>query len=210
MTESHSRPATALTYVPSGTPSVSGTSNGWPLLYHGMEHELTDPNQFYYSGDGAFYSAKIMRSMSMTSAQGSKTPVGDASGIVGGGGMALSGMTNAAALAAEVAFQDPTEAGEASAPSGGGGSNLFTLFDIWEWGQFFGGGGGGGLSRNQQVLQFRATRVGKHPLYPDIIGVQDMVGQASIRYIADEEGPAEEDEAETDAALQNIFEGRRP
>ena len=69
-------PPETITYDPSGTPSASGSANGWPFLYHGAEHESIDPNQYYYSGDGAFYSAQIMRSMSMTSAQGTSGPGG--------------------------------------------------------------------------------------------------------------------------------------
>ncbi len=73
---SASSPSTTYTYDPSGNPSMAGASSNWPFLYQGMEHESIDPNQFYYSGNGAYYSAQIMRSMSMTSAQGTSGPGG--------------------------------------------------------------------------------------------------------------------------------------
>jgi hypothetical protein len=82
----------AVTYCPSGNSSMSGVSqvtgsaNGRPFLYHGMEHESFDPTQFYYSGNGAYYSAQIMRSMSMTGAQGTNGPPGGP----GPGGASLS------------------------------------------------------------------------------------------------------------------------
>jgi hypothetical protein len=72
-----SSPAETVTYDPSGTPSASGSANGLPFLYHGMEHESVDPTQYYYSGNGAYYSAQIMRSMSMTGAQGTIAIVGE-------------------------------------------------------------------------------------------------------------------------------------
>jgi hypothetical protein len=34
-----------------------------------MEHEFTEPNQFYYGGDGQFYSAQIARSLSLSGAR---------------------------------------------------------------------------------------------------------------------------------------------
>jgi hypothetical protein len=187
---------TTYTYDPSGNPQMNGTASTWPFLYHGMEHEHIDATQYYYSGNGAYYSAQLMRSMSTTSAQGRKTPVGDASGIVGGGGdgMALSGMTNAAALAADVAFQDPTEAGGASGPSGGGGSSLLTLFEIWEWGQFFGGGGSPDYPPNYWTYQHRLHRRhgGRHPLYTQMIGVSTdlVVNQSGIRLVSAHGGPS--------------------
>ena len=73
---SASSPSTTYTYDPLGNPSIAGASSNWPFLYQGMEHESIDPNQFYYSGNGAYYSAQIMRSMSMTSAQGTSGPGG--------------------------------------------------------------------------------------------------------------------------------------
>jgi hypothetical protein len=73
---SASSPSTTYTYDPSGNPSMAGASTNWPFLYQGMEHENVDPTQFYYSGNGAYYSAQIMRSMSMTSAQGTSGPPG--------------------------------------------------------------------------------------------------------------------------------------
>jgi len=38
---------------------MTGTSSNYPFLYQGREHEFLEPNQFYYGGDGQFYSAQI-------------------------------------------------------------------------------------------------------------------------------------------------------
>ena len=55
---------TTYTYDPSGTPTVSGTANDWPFLINGIEQELTDPQPYYYSGSGQFYSPQLVRSLS--------------------------------------------------------------------------------------------------------------------------------------------------
>jgi hypothetical protein len=122
-----------------------------------------------------------MRSMSTTSALGRTSPSGGGGGIVGGGGMALNGMTNAAALAEQVAFQDPTEAGGASAPSGNSGDGGLILYWFEQFGNdladLFGGGGGSDLPPNYYVFQHRLNRPhgGRHPLYTDIIGVSNTL-----------------------------------
>jgi hypothetical protein len=125
--------------------------------------------------------------MSMASAQGRKTPVGDASGIVGGDGMALSGGINAAAIAEMAAFQDPTAAGNANFSYNGGESGgslplpaaaalFLSGFDFANFlSGLFGGGSGGGLSWNQIVKQGRVTRAGKHPLYTRDNGISNTL-----------------------------------
>jgi hypothetical protein len=74
MTESHSQPAITLTYDPSGTPSVSGSANGWPFLYHGMEQEPTYDPGIYNGGNGSFYNPQMQRSISQIGAQGASGP----------------------------------------------------------------------------------------------------------------------------------------
>jgi hypothetical protein len=44
---SPSTKAETVTYDPSGTPSVSGSADGWPFLYHGMEQESIDPSRSF-------------------------------------------------------------------------------------------------------------------------------------------------------------------
>jgi hypothetical protein len=171
---------------------MSGASSNWPFLYQGMEHESIDPSPYYYSGDGAYYSAQIMRSMSTTSALGRTSPSGGDGGIVGGDGMALSGMTNAAALAEQVAFQYPTEAGGASAPSGNSGDGGLILYWFEQFGNdladLFGGGGGSSLPPNYYVFQHRLNRPhgGRHPLYTVYIGVGPgiVVGMGGVRLVS--------------------------
>jgi hypothetical protein len=173
---------TAITYDPSGNPSSTSQGNSFPFLYQGMEHEFIEPSQYDYSGNGAFYSAQLMRGLSMVGAQGTKSPSGDAgSGGAGGDGAALNGMTNAAALAEQVAFQDPTEPGGASGPSGNSGDGGLILYWFEQFGQdladLFGGGGGSDLPPNYYVFQHRLNRPhhGRHPLYTDIIGVSNTL-----------------------------------
>ncbi|HVA67208.1 MAG TPA: hypothetical protein VNK24_09850, partial [Elusimicrobiota bacterium] len=55
---------------------MSGQANSYPFLYQGMEHEFTEPNQFYYGGDGQFYSAQIQRGFSIAGAQNTCGPGG--------------------------------------------------------------------------------------------------------------------------------------
>ena len=70
-----SSPAETVTYHPSGTPSASGSANGWPFLYHGMEHESLDPTSSIIQA-AARIIARRSRSMSTTGAQGSNGPPG--------------------------------------------------------------------------------------------------------------------------------------
>jgi len=57
-------------------PTLSGQSNNYAFLYQGMEHEFTEPNQFYYGRDGHFYSAQIQRGFSIAGAQSTSGPGG--------------------------------------------------------------------------------------------------------------------------------------
>ncbi len=119
----------------------------------------------------------MQRGITQTGALGRTSPSGGGGGIVGGDGMALSGMTNAAALAEQVAFQDPTEPGGASGPSGNSGDGGLILYWFEQFGNdladLFGGGGGSSLPPNYYVFQHRINRShgGRHPLYTDIIGM---------------------------------------
>jgi hypothetical protein len=67
-------PAETVTYDPSGNPSSTSQGNSFPFLYQGMEHEFIEPSQYDYSGNGALYSAQLMRGLSMVGAQGTSGP----------------------------------------------------------------------------------------------------------------------------------------
>jgi YD repeat-containing protein len=90
-----SGPVTSFVYDPSGGTTASGAATtaeqDWPFRYEGMEHEITDPAQVYYSGGGQFYEPAIQRGLSETGATGiSGAPTGPgpsaAGGSLGGGG----------------------------------------------------------------------------------------------------------------------------
>ncbi len=192
-------PPETITYDPSGTPSASGSANGWPFLYHGAEHESIDPNQYYYSGNGAYYSAQIMRSVSTTSAQGTSGPGGGPgsaglpgissggvsfgsyaqsqaeSGAIGAGaGLAAGGATlgvGAGASAAGIASAE-TAAAISSAAGPVGlivGGAAFLGFLSYD---LFGGGSPDYPSNYfTDLFRINRPRGGAHTLYPDMIGV---------------------------------------
>jgi hypothetical protein len=171
-----------------------------------MEQESIDPSQYYYSGDGEILRCaqdgrsgtprgQIMRSMSMTGAQGRKGPTGDASGIVGGDGTVQNGGFNAAAIAERAAYLDAPTEGELSdvpSPSPGSppsGDNLFGLVaqgiaDLLS--------GGSGPTYRQQLMELRATQGGRHPIYTKINGISNtlIVEQAGIRLVSAQGGPS--------------------
>jgi hypothetical protein len=152
-----------------------------------MEQEsVFDPANLYYGGNGGFYNPQMQRGVSQTSAQGRKGPTGDASGIVGGDGMALSGGINAAAIAEPAAYLDAQTEAELSdftptsvtGPAGPGNDSLFGLIaqgiaDLFS--------GSPGPSYYQQVMELRATQGGRHPLYTAFNGISStlIVDQAS-------------------------------
>jgi hypothetical protein len=106
--------------------------------------------------------------------------------------MALSGMTNAAALAEQVAFQDPPEPGGASGPSGNGGDGGLILYWFEQFGReladLFGSGSGSDLPPNYYVFQHRLNRPhgGRHPLYTAFIGMAPgiVVGMGGVRLVS--------------------------
>jgi len=174
----NSPPPTTFTYDPSGMPTLSGQSNSFPFLYQGMEHEFLEPNQFYYGGNGQFYSAQIQRGFSIAGAQSTSGPGGPGprrahhghhhGGGGGARGAALNGHVDAAATA------DVVEAGGGDTGSGdsGGGtpSSLPGLLEDFYnfFNDLFGGGGGQSLPPNYFVYQARLQRARRHPQYPKI------------------------------------------
>jgi hypothetical protein len=127
-----------------------------------------------------------MRSMSMTGAQGRKGPTGDASGIVGGDGMALSGGFNAAAIAERAAYLDaPTEGDLTFTYNNGESSYSVPVPNAWfmaGWDFVFflndilgGSNGGSGPTYRQQLMELRATQGGRHPLYTQINGISNTL-----------------------------------
>ncbi len=191
MTESHWQPATSLRYDPSGTPSASGSANGWPFLYHGAEHESIDPNQFYYSGNGAYYSAQIMRSMSTTSALCTSGPPGGP----GPGGASLPSVGSSSPNAFDPGRRlqaDGQGAGvgataglgvlAAAGPEAGPGALVAAVavgvgvaagYDAAMFFEDLFGGGSPDYPPNYWTDVFRLNRPrgGAHTLYPDMIGV---------------------------------------
>ena len=174
----NSPPPTAFTYDPSGMPTLSGQLNNFPFLYQGMEHKFLEPNQFYYGGDGQFYSAQIQRGFSIAGAQSTSGPGGPGPRRAhhgrhhGGGGRgrgaAVNGHTDVAATADVVAA-----GGGDTGSSGGTPSSLPGLLeDIYNFfSDLFGGGGGQSLPPNYFVYQARLQRARRHPQYPEIDGV---------------------------------------
>jgi hypothetical protein len=173
----NSPPPTTYTYDPSGMPTLSGQSNNYPFLYQGMEHEFTEPNQFYYGGDGQFYSAQIQRGFSIAGAQSTSGPGGAGPhrahhghhhGGSAGRGAAVNGHTDVAATADDVG----EGGGDYSSDNGGGTpSSLPALLeDLYNFfSQFF--GGGQSLPPNYFVYKARVERARRHPQYPKIDGV---------------------------------------
>ncbi len=189
----NSPPATTYTYDPSGTPTMSGSSNNYPFLYHGMEHEFVEPtNAYYYTGDGAYYSAQIMRSLSLTSAQGTSGPGGGPApdrahhhshhGGAGGEsrGAAINGHVNAAAIAQDGADPDPN------------GGEEITPQEAQQWFQqwadaledilnFLTGGlfGGGGPSLPPNYYLFQQRLMDKRHELSAILGMKVLVTQGA-------------------------------
>jgi hypothetical protein len=174
-----SPPATTYTYDPSGTPTVGGTTNDWPFLYHGIEQEFVDA-PYYYSGGGQFYSPQLVRSLSETSAtstSGSNSgPAGNAIARPSGSGgvptaVGDAGIAAAASSASNLALTgilavlEPkifAAAWAAGAIPGIIVTAAFGLFDIFD--AIF-GGGDSAPPTPRQLLH------GRHPLYPVILAV---------------------------------------
>jgi hypothetical protein len=68
--------ATFFAYDPSGVSTVSGAANSFPLLYHGLEHEVTDPGQLYFEPSGNVYNPQLQRELSQVGPQGLSAPNG--------------------------------------------------------------------------------------------------------------------------------------
>ena len=172
----HSR-QTTYTYVPSGTPSVSGTANDWPFLFEGGEHEFTDPGSLYYDGSGNYYNPQIVRSLSetsQTSSQGSNggfSPSGMAIPPPSGssGGLSPQSVENDSRQALQVGTDIYVGASvlgityseiPIALPLAIIGGAIDFLVNFFE--DLFGGGGSPTIPR--QLLHAR------HPLYPLILG----------------------------------------
>ena len=176
-------PATTYIYDPSGVPTLSGQLNNYPFLYQGMEHEFIKPNQFYYSGDGQFYSAQIQRGFSIAGAQGISGPGGPV-------GTALTMAATAAGKGIVAAVNGHTNTAAAADDFGGeGGDNvqldsnspsppLLAQFFV-DIGNFFanlfGLGQGSSLPPNYFVFQARLQRGGRHPLYDQILEIPQQI-----------------------------------
>lgn len=176
-------PATTYIYDPSGVPTLSGQLNNYPFLYQGMEHEFIEPNQFYYSGDGQFYSAQIQRGFSIAGAQGISGPGGPGPdrahhGRHGGGeghGAAVNGHTNTAAAADDFGGEGGDNVQlDSNSPS----PPLLAQFFV-DIGNFFanlfGLGQGSSLPPNYFVFQARLQRGGRHPLYDQILEIPQQI-----------------------------------
>ena len=173
-------PSTTYTYSPSGNPTASGTANHWPFQYHGMEKEFTDPAPYYYSGNGQFYSPQMVRSLAeagQTSSSGSNIgPSGNSIAGPSGGGFS----PNFSPSVKEGAEAYGVDVGVYAALTGinlalvpleltipvvgwiaAAASLLYVLFD-----DLFGG------SSSSPPIP-RQLLHGRHPLYPDILGVSD-------------------------------------
>ena len=163
--------AATYTYDPFGTPTLSGATTFWPFLHHGMEQEALDP-PYYYSGGGQFYSPQLVRSLSevgQTSSQGSGGPspnqVPYGPGSQGNGSFGhwyvdnvlnqpnLEGVPDVPLPIGEVTYEIPVFQIA---------QDIEELVSFFEW--LFGGSGAPPTPR--QLLR------GRHPLYPDILGVQ--------------------------------------
>jgi hypothetical protein len=171
-----SGPVTTYTYDPSGNPTATGTPNDWPFQYKGMEKEFTDPAPYYYSGSGQFYSPQLVRSLSET---------GQTSSSGTGGGPSPSQLAYGPGSQGNGSFGhwlvnnvlDPSSTGNqlGNLPDIGFSSEtasyviplgeIARIIEEWvsffEW--LFGGGGAPQIPRQ--------LRHGRHPLYPDILGV---------------------------------------
>jgi len=184
-----SAPATTYTYDPSGTPSLSGSGNYWPFLYHGMEKEFSDPTPYYYTGNGQFYSAQLVRSLSEVGQTSSSGPGGGSGGAGGGGGFSPAGMAiplpsgSSGGLSPQSVANDYQQALQVGTDVYEGASALGLAFgetplalplaiiaeDVDFLVNFFEDIFGGGSTPEipRQLMH------GRHPLYPVILGIQD-------------------------------------
>jgi hypothetical protein len=189
-----SNPQTTYTYDPSGNPSVSGTANYWPFLYHGMEKQPTDPAPYYYGGSGQFHSPTLVRSLSGVGQTSSSGPAGGPAGnaiappsgsqsgfsLNPAGGAENESEGAAAGLVAGVIYGGESGAlayGPVGAAIGAAIGAIASFFeDI-----FSGGSDAPPLPR--QLMHAR------HPLYPVILGVQvvDEMSAGKPELCGDEE-----------------------
>jgi hypothetical protein len=169
-----SGPVTTYTYDPSGTPTVSGTTNDWPFQYQGMEKEVTDPGTYYYTGSGQFYSPQLVRSLSEAGQTGSSGTGGPSARQVpygpGSQGNGSFGHWYVGQLGPNSELGDipdiPVPAAEGLyywIPAGEIAQDIEELVSFFEW--LFGGSSAPPTPR--QLFH------GRHPLYPVILGVQD-------------------------------------
>ncbi len=166
-------------YDPSGMPTLSGQSNSYPFLYQGMEHEFLEPNQFYYSGEGQFYSAQIQRGFSIAGAQGTSGPGGAGPRRAhhghhhGGGGAARRRSQRARRCRRNGGCRGGRRRRHRFGRLGRWYSSSLPglLEDFYNFfNDLFGGGGGQSLPPNYFVYQARLQRARRHPQYPDIDG----------------------------------------
>jgi YD repeat-containing protein len=166
---------TTYTYDPSGTPSVNGTANEWPFQYNGMEKEFTDPAPYYYSGSGQFYSPQFVRSLS----EAGQTSTG------GSGGPPPTQLAYGPGSQGNGSFGHwlaKDEEGNLTYLAGSGTTVSISIDEdpyalpivaairiVEEWVSFFEWllGGGGAPPTPRQLLH------GRHPLYLQIVGIQN-------------------------------------
>ena len=169
-----SPPATTYTYDPSGTPTVGGTTNDWPFLYHGIEQEFVDA-PYYYSGSGQFYSPQLVRSLSEAGQTGSsgtgggpsarQVPYGPGSQGNGSFGHWYVGQLGPNSELGDIP-DIPVPAAEGLyywIPAGEIAQDIEELVSFFEW--LFGGSSAPPTPR--QLFH------GRHPLYPQILGIQN-------------------------------------
>jgi hypothetical protein len=163
-------PVTNYTYDPSGNPTASGTANDWPFQYQGMEKEFTDPAPYYYNGNGQFYSPQMVRSLSeagQTSAGGTGGgPAGNAVARPAGSQPSFNtkNVEVGASIGAVLGLISIGEYGPIGIIPG-----AILGAEIGSWISFFEDifGGSSNPPPPRQLLH------GRHPLYPNILGVQD-------------------------------------
>ena len=163
---------------PSGTPTLTGTANQWPFLYHGMEQEGVDEfPHYYYTGNGQFYNTQMVRSLSEVGETGSQGtcggPAGNAIALPSGGGngsfghwyvnnvLDPSSTGNQLGNLPDIGFS--TESASYVIPLGEIARIIEEWVSFFEW--LFGGGGTPVIPR--QLLHNR------HPLYTYMLGVSD-------------------------------------
>ncbi len=74
-------------YDPFAVPRLTGAGSSWPLLYQGMEHEITDPAPLYFDQGANVYNPMLQRELSQLGQQGIAGPptAGAADGGMGNG-----------------------------------------------------------------------------------------------------------------------------